>query len=222
MVAKQGLMMGVVLSVASTQAFAGEAITTGTFPVEKRNVVTVSVPIQGVGGPQVALEGERVLGERVSVGLGVFTSFRHSRERFGDPAVTDVTGTNTTQWELGLSPALRFYLTGKAPQGLWLSPRLEVGYGRYASQYVNAPPEDPRYRDTHSNGWSVGALAVLGYSVVLDAGFTVQGGLGVGVSRSSRTYDLFMLGAQGQEQVRAKSSAWNLTERLAVNVGWAF
>jgi hypothetical protein len=218
MVAKQGLL-AVVLSMASAQAFAGEAITTGSFPVAKRNVVTVSVPILEQG-TQVSLEGEHVLGDRFSVGLGVFTSFRHQRQRFTEPA--EAVGRDSTAFQVGLAPSARFYLTGSAPQGLWLSPRVELGLGGSSSSPVGAPPDEPVLRSSSSDNWSVGAMAVLGYSVVLEPGFTVQGGVGVGARRDTFTSDLGMIVEDRLVTMRVRQSVWNFTERLVVNVGWAF
>lgn len=217
--------LGVSLALVSAGAFAEEGVTTGSFPVERRNVVSVSLPIQSLSD-QVSLEGERVLGERFSVGLGVFASFTHDRSRRD----ANETGVNTdfdaTSYRFGLAPGVRFYLTGRAPQGLWLSPRLEVAVG--GNSY--APVEELQggvgasLLDNNSDTWSLGGSATLGYSVVLEPGFTVQGGVALGARRDASAYDVTRLGpiVDGSNVDRVHYSVWHLTQRIVVNLGWAF
>ncbi|QAT88812.1 hypothetical protein EJ065_7287 [Corallococcus coralloides] len=213
--------LGVSWVFVSAAAFAEEGVTTGSFPVERRNVVTVSVPIQSLS--QLSLEGERVLGERFSVGLGVSATFNHDRTRFDEEESGGLEGYNRTFYQFGLAPSARFYLTGRAPQGLWLSPRLEVAVGRSTNGTVGSLLGSPEPEDTHADNWSVGGMAVLGYTVVVDPGFTVQGGVGVGAHRGALAYDTVRLGGGGgTERVRIHQSSWNLTQRILLNLGWAF
>ncbi|WP_375755203.1 autotransporter outer membrane beta-barrel domain-containing protein [Corallococcus exercitus] len=213
--------LGVSLVLLSAVAFAQEGVTTGSFPVERRNVVTVSVPIQNLN--QLSLEGERVMGERFSVGLGVFASFNHDRSRFEEAEPSGLEGFNRTSYQFGLAPSVRFYLTGRAPQGLWLAPRLEVGVGRSSNALVGNLPDDPVSHDSDADSWSVGGSAVLGYSVVLEPGFTLQGGVGFGARREALAYDALRLGAEGEAGLeRIHQSTWLLSQRILLNVGWAF
>ncbi|RKG93542.1 hypothetical protein [Corallococcus terminator] len=213
---------GLLLSLASTSVFAQEGITTGSAPVARRNVVTVSVPVGS--DSQVALEGERVVGERISLGLGVFTSLRHQRARTDEPpANVVVVGRNSTQYQLGLSPAVRFYLTGTAPQGLWVSPRVEVGYARSDSTTVPVPVGAITPADSFSETVSLGGMAVVGYSVVLEPGLSLQAGVGLGARHDAHSYDVVTLGPNdGTASFRVRETNWNFTQRLLFNVGWAF
>ncbi|RKH55314.1 hypothetical protein [Corallococcus aberystwythensis] len=215
--------LGVSLVLVSAVAFAEEGVTTGSFPVERRNVVTVSVPLQSQS-TQVALEGEHVMGERFSVGLGVFAAFNRVQSRFRVPEPSGLEGFDSTSYELGLAPSVRFYLTGRAPQGLWLAPRLEVGVGRSSNSAVGDIPDAQFINDTDADTlWSVGGTAVLGYSMVLESGFTVQGGVGVGARRNGIAYDSVRLGPTGESGlVRIHQSTWLFTQRILLNVGWAF
>ncbi|MBN9681861.1 MULTISPECIES: autotransporter outer membrane beta-barrel domain-containing protein [unclassified Corallococcus] len=214
-------VLGVSWVFVSAAAFAEEGVTTGSFPVERRNVVTVSIPLQSLG--QVSLEGERVLGERFSVGLGVSATFSHDRTRFEEEALTGREGYNRTFYQFGLAPSARFYLTGRAPEGLWLSPRLEVGVGRSSNWTLGALSGTPEPEEQHTDNWSLGGMAVLGYTVVVDPGFTVQGGVGLGARRDVLAYDTLRLGEGGMtEWVPVHQSSWNLTQRIVVNLGWAF
>ncbi|RKG93541.1 hypothetical protein [Corallococcus terminator] len=214
---------GLLLSLVSTTVFAQEGITTGSFPVARRNVVSLSLPLEGVY-PQLALEGERVLGEHVSLSLGVFASFEHARSRLDDPPDTGYEGLDGTQFRVGLAPAVRFYLSGTAPQGLWVSPRLEVSYWRESSRPVgNLPSGGFSLLSGESEIWSVGALALVGYSVVLEPGFTVQAGVGLGARRDALTYDKAGLISNGEAPVeKGHQTTWVFTQRVLVNLGWAF
>ncbi|GMT97766.1 hypothetical protein KH5H1_18850 [Corallococcus caeni] len=213
--------LGVSLVLLSAVALAKDGVTTGSFPVERRNVVTVSVPIQSLN--QLSLEGERVMGERFSVGLGVFASFNHDRSRFEEAEPGGLEGFNRTVYQFGVAPSVRFYLTGRAPQGLWLAPRVEVGVGRSSSTMVGNLPDDLLSHDSKADFWSVGGSAVLGYSVVLEPGFTVQGGVGLGARREALAYDSLRLGPVDETSVeRIHQSAWFLSQRILLNVGWAF
>ncbi|NOK21140.1 hypothetical protein [Corallococcus carmarthensis] len=215
--------LGVSLLLVSAVSFAEEGVRTGSFPVERRNVVTVSVPIQNLTS-QVSLEGERVLGERFSVGLGVFASLNHAQSRFKVPEPSGLEGFDNTSFELGLAPSVRFYLTGRAPEGLWLAPRFEVGVGRSSSKMVGDVPDSPSSDDDDTDTrWSVGGTAVLGYSMVLEPGFTVQGGVGLGARRETLAYDSLRLGESGAAGlVRIHQATWLFTQRIVLNVGWAF
>ncbi|RKG98740.1 hypothetical protein D7V97_32565 [Corallococcus sp. CA053C] len=213
---------GLLLSLVSTSVFAEEGITTGTFPVSHRNVVTLSVPLQGLDS-QVALEGEHVLGERVSVGLGVSATWVNTRLRVSPRWSDPVDGWNNTHLELGLAPAMRFYLTGTAPRGLWVSPRVEVGYGMGSTTFVGADKNDTRFINTESDAWFLGAMGVVGYSVVLEPGFTLQGGVGLGARRNVSSTGQPMGASDGSiTVVDYRDTRWTFAERLVLNVGWAF
>ncbi|RKG61775.1 DUF3575 domain-containing protein [Corallococcus sp. AB011P] len=214
--------LGVSLMFVSAVAFAEQGVTTGSFPVERRNVVTVSVPIQNQIS-EVSLEGERVMGERFSVGLGVFASFSQQRSRFEELQPYGLEGFDQKYHQFGLAPSVRFYLTGQAPQGLWLSPRLEVGLGLISGSTVRLPEDAGPYDNNRTDFWTVGGAAVVGYSVVLEPGFTVQGGVGLGARREARSYVSVRPTEQGGVvEVPVHQNTWNLTQRIVLNVGWAF
>ena len=213
---------GLLVSLVSTSVFAQEGVTTGTFPVSRRNVVTLSVPLQGLGS-QVTLEGERVLGERVSVGLGVSADWEDNQLRLDPRAGGLMGGWNNTYLELGLAPSMRFYLTGTAPQGLWVSPRLEVGYGRSSHALVNPDESIPNPINNESEAWFMGAMGVVGYSVVLEPGFTLQGGVGLGARRYASSHHQPTLNLDGSvTDLDYRDTRWMFAERFVLNVGWAF
>ncbi|RKH49886.1 hypothetical protein [Corallococcus llansteffanensis] len=208
------------VSLVSTSVLAEEGITTGTFPVAHRNVVTLSVPLQGLD-PQVALEGEHVLGERVSVGLGVSAYFTKEQVRVEPRELYGIGASRAKVYELGLAPSMRFYLTGTAPRGLWVSPRVEVGYGQ--ASYTFGDDKIPNGSiESGSDEWFLGAMGVVGYSVVLEPGFTLQGGVGVGARRTVASVDSGSLSGGVLSVSHSERTTWRFTERLVLNVGWAF
>ncbi|RKH34803.1 hypothetical protein D7Y13_27150 [Corallococcus praedator] len=213
--------LGLLLSLVSTSVFAQEGLTTGPVPGARRNVLTVSVPLQGLDS-QVSLEGEHVLGDRFSVGLGVIASFSHAERRMDPRQYAGLEGENLTNSTLGLAPAVRFYLTGTAPQGLWVSPRLEAGYGWSTAKYTgNRLMAALNERDADT--WFLGAAAVVGYSMVLEPGFTLQGGVGLATRREAVSFSQVMQDSDGlYYRGEANQSAWTFTERFMLNAGWAF
>ncbi|WP_147448575.1 hypothetical protein [Corallococcus terminator] len=212
--------LGLLLSLVSTSVFAQEAIATGAVPVARRNVLSVSVP---VGQSQLSLEGEHVLSERVSVGLGVFVSVYEYQRRWENVPVEELEGQNHGSWQAGLSPAVRFFLTGTAPQGLWVSPRLEVGYGRDSIKRTGTEVVNQAFDESQHETLSLGGSGVLGYSMVLESGFTARAGLGLGVRREFASHEYFSQDSQGRTSLdKSKDSSWSLTQQLLFSLGWAF
>ena len=206
---------GLLLSLVSTTVFAQEGVTTGSFPVARRNVVSLSLPLEGGLSSRLAIEGERVVWEHVSLGLGVFGSFQHDRSMLDDPPASGFEGTDTTQYEVGLAAAARFYLTGPAPQGVWVSPRLEVSHGRGSFTPVGELPPGSvgvSVLISESKLWSLGGAALVGYSVVLEPGFTVQAGVGLGARREALTYEVGgQLGAGETPARESHQTTWVFT-----------
>ncbi|MCY1040495.1 hypothetical protein OV208_04100 [Corallococcus sp. bb12-1] len=212
---------GLLLSLVSTSVFAQEAIATGPVPMARRNVLSVSVPVSAQS--RVELEGEHVLGERVSVGLGVFVSLHENRQRWADEPATELEGQNYRYLQAGLAPAVRFYLTGTAPQGLWVSPRLEVGYGRDSLKTTGTEVVNQAFNESQNEAWFLGGSGVLGYSMVLESGFTARAGVGLGVRREFASYEYLSQDSQGRTSLhKSKNSSWSLTQQLLLNLGWAF
>ncbi|WP_158626593.1 hypothetical protein [Corallococcus interemptor] len=58
--------------------------------------------------------------------------------------------------------------------------------------------------------------------MVLEPGFSVQGGVGLGARRSAVAYDTFTLLGGGTQSQRVHQSSWILTQRLVLNLGLAF
>lgn len=210
------LLMTVVLSTSVTAA-ADELAAPP--PEARKNILSVSVmPLFQNGLLEVS--GERVVAPRVSVGLGLRAGVLHSDSR------SELVGIPNTAQEaeqssylLRVEPMARIFLTGTAPEGLWMSPRLSLsrswsksGSGGLMTSY-----------DTRA--WDVGGAALLGYSAVVGKGLAVQfgGGLEALYSDNRTTMRGPSLGSDaGIITTEFKNRSWSLRERVEVSVGWAF
>lgn len=173
------------------------------------------------------LEVERALGERVSVRLGVSASTNWGASKYGTSELS------SQSFELVADPGIRFYLTGRALSGLWVGPSIELQRAWGSSESMPLFPDWPP-GEVSSRRWSVGASALVGYSMVLREGLTVQAGVGFGVSRGwSRDTiaggglgGVLVSGAQLQPLQPAVSesrgTSWDFSERVSLAVGWAF
>jgi hypothetical protein len=196
-----------------------------------RTFVGLSVLPLGMGGA-LGLEGERAVGERVSVRLGVRAGASLGSQEFNGRGQ----GSSFQNFQLAATPGVRFFLTGRAPEGLWAGPNLELSRGWTKSEFDMANPDGTSgtFR-TNTTSWGVGAELMLGYTLVLSQGLTVQAGVGLGGgwARSSPA-GFGPLGAiiptsdgTGALQSQAPSEdtyvdSWNFRERVSLAVGWAF
>ncbi|RKH20429.1 DUF3575 domain-containing protein [Corallococcus sp. CA047B] len=213
--------LGLLLSLVSTSVFAQEGLTTGPVPGARRNVLTVSVPVSAQS--RVELNGEHVLSDRVSVGLGVFVSLYKYHRQYDNVPVDELGEQNARYFQAGLAPAMRFYLTGTAPQGLWVSPRLDVGYGRDSNKTVGSAAVNQAFNENHYESWFLGGAGALGYSMVLESGFTVQAGVGLGARREFSSAEYRSQDLQGRTSIhKSEDKSWALTQQLLLNLGWAF
>ncbi|MFP2933343.1 hypothetical protein ACLESO_50995 [Pyxidicoccus sp. 3LG] len=215
------LLMTTLLS-ASAASAAEETEAPPTEPPQvRRNVVGMSITALQSGA--LSLEGERVVSPRVSVGLGLRLGL--SRWDFlSESSEGPVFGGDTerTHTYLGVDPRVRFFLTGAAPEGLWLSPRLEL-----ARRWTNSDGDDPLWtNESKERGWSVGGSAQVGYSVIVGRGLAIQGGVGVEAAYESsrQTYRSTPPLGSGVpvDEGEYRSSAWHVGHRMDVSVGWAF
>jgi Protein of unknown function (DUF3575) len=205
-----GVMTALVVSAAGT---GDEANVSATAPEvnQRRTFVGLAVPLVNEG---FALEAERELDERFSLDVGLRVGFNGGdlRGLFGE------TGSSTAQ--VGVDPGLRFYLTGKALKGMWLGPRLEMGYAWHDSTNEGNAGRllsSQRY-------WELGGAMLAGYSVRLSEGFSVQAALGVGVTHLRGTHSGTLQSIEGGEPQfhEEHSRRWNVGHRAQLAVGWVF
>jgi hypothetical protein len=132
---------------------------------EGRRYVGLAVPLAPGG---FALEGEWEQDDGLSMTLGLRVGFNLGK---WIPVFDDA---DPAYLRLGVEPGARFYLKGPVLEGLWVGPRLEVAQA-WVDTGAGARPELRAQRL-----WDVGGAVLAGYSLRLDAGFTVQAALGLG------------------------------------------
>lgn len=186
--------------------------------------------LQG-GFTGLGVEAERALGERVSVRLGVRAGASWTSSE------SEPQEGHSRSFVLGADPGVRFYLTGRAPSGLWLGGNLEL---QRVWTHSDAPLSTGSGQvitlESNTRMWSVGGAGLVGYSMVLREGLTVQAGVGFGAAqgwvRSRSTGGLLgVVGGQSSEMQAQpvtvtsqeyRSTTWTFRERVELAVGWAF
>lgn len=150
------------------------------------------------------------------------------------------TGSSGETWGVGVEPGVHFYLSGRAPEGFWVGPHLELGTYHWTNRFEYAPlgpspsPEPELVTvETRSRTVQYGGSVRLGYTAVLSPGLTLQVGAGL-TALSSRTTNFGQpavsggvaatdvegqqLGGMGSYTIRN----WSLAPRMTIGVGWAF
>ncbi|ATB30131.1 DUF3575 domain-containing protein [Melittangium boletus] len=175
---------------------------------EVRSTVVLAHP--GLTG-QLGAGVEHAVGERVTLAatVTVMANFNDLRsDALG-------TGFSSTQWGLGLDPGVHFFLTGRAPEGLWVGPHLEV-FGDYVtSRNDTVYPEASQSVESGWRSLTYGASARLGYTVILAPGLTAQ--LAVGIT-GHRNHTLASTPSADEGYLRS----WSVAPRTTLAVGWAF
>lgn len=169
----------------------------------------------------VTLEGERVVSPRVSLGLGLRTGLAG---RDGDSGLLvngEPVDTKSSTFLLGVLPRARFFLMGDAPEGLWVSPQLEVTrkWSTYEQTWAGI------FADSRIRTWHLGMTGLLGYTAILGRGLAVQAGVGAELWRESyRNMDRRIQLPDGEviHEGESENSTWGLDERMMLSLGWAF
>ncbi|MCP3063059.1 DUF3575 domain-containing protein [Myxococcus sp. K38C18041901] len=204
------------LSSAGAQANPSSPVSTDAVP--RKTVVGLAVNPTDWG--QVVLEGERVVGPRVSVGLGLHVGVRVSNGSRDLEMAEQRLETRDSFFELGVVPRARFFLSGAAPEGLWVSPQVEAihQWRKYAQFVVEEQRSESRIRSLQFGG-----AVLVGYTAILGQGLAVQAGVGVGARHSSDRYESRQpVLPNGEENTSTKGRSWTFDERLQVSLGWAF
>jgi hypothetical protein len=159
-----------------------------------------------------AVDGERVLSPKLSVRLGVRLGARLFETR-GDQFPGD-----TSSFLVGLVPGLRYYLTGAAPDGLWVGSQAEL-----LRQGYDTGSGTPSQVTARNRAWSVGVATLVGYSMVVTRGLTVQAGVGLEASYSTGQLTVRNTTVPGEESESTfQHREWGVSEKATLAVGWAF
>lgn len=117
---------------------------------------------------------EYVLTEKISFDAGMSLLALTTRTRTGSFT------TSMTAYGIGVQPGIHYFLFGRAPEGLWLGPRLNLAYLSFATKFMNGFDSK-----TVVGGVIYGLSVLVGYTAVFGDGFTVTGGLGLGYAGAS-------------------------------------
>ena len=149
-------------------------------------------------------------------------------------------GTIAQSWGVGVEPGVHFYLSGRAPEGLWVGPHLELStyHWAYRSDYLQGPsPDEGPLVTVESRARTVqyGGSVRLGYTAILAQGFTLQvsAGLTANSSRDTTFGTPAVLGGVSAAEVEGQqvlgglgglsdSRHWSVAPRMTIGVGWAF
>jgi hypothetical protein len=190
-------------------------------PEARQTILGISV-LRLLGNGLLEVSGERVVSPRLSVGLGLRAGISHSEYRsevVGNPGINGAS--DQREYLLGAEPMARIFLTGTAPEGLWVSPRLGVSH-----QWLKSGGEgELAFGPSDFRSWNVGGAALLGYSTIVGRGLAIQFGVGLEGRYASNTQKTRaqQMGADGVvvEQV-TRTNSWFVGERVDLSVGWAF
>jgi hypothetical protein len=218
------LLMTVLLS---TSASAADAVATPGAPEGRRTVLGILINPNQLG--VLALQGERVVGPRVSVGLGVRAGLLRAGDR-SEAANDDIPSFNSetenASYLVGAGARARFFLTGTAPEGLWLSPQLDLAR-RWGHSDIRSLPVAGWESQMTLRAWSVGGTALVGYSTVVGKGLAVQVGAGVETRyergrTSSSSRQVSETGELSSSEFSGRVRSWSVNERVELSLGWVF
>lgn len=217
---QRGLIVGAVLLATVAVAEEKDASKEASTEAEARRTF-VGLVATSLGRGLVAIDGEHAVGPRLSIRAGLRIGAGLTRS---DGAV-GLSGGNSSNLSVGLEPGLRYYVTGTALDGLWIGPHLELAYAQINVSSVTRSLNSPITSEVTSKGqgWYAGLGALVGYSMVVSRGLTVQAGVGLGGGYSSdRTK---MEDSQNPDLpmgLEFKTKRWELSERATLAVGWSF
>jgi hypothetical protein len=221
------MMVGVLLLSASHALAEDEVVEAEERPAA-RTVLTTDV--LGMLRGTLQLEGEHAVTNWLSVRLGVGFSFHVTRSDalafgviapFQSPLFTESVSQG---WGVNAEPGLRFFLSGTAPEGLWVGPHL--GLSMFRTGFENLSGEQ---QVSVSDGRTVtlyGDLLV-GYTLLLPKGFTLQAAVGVRTGQSTSTTWTRALTLPDGELVPLpgtpfRSTQWNTQPATRLAFGWTF
>jgi hypothetical protein len=185
---------------------------------EARRTFVGLVPI-ALGRSVIAVDGERVVGPKLSVRMGV----RLGASLFNHESASG--GVSQSDLSVGIEPGLRYYLTGTALDGLWMGAHLELTHAwstTGSALSTMSGIHTSLLGRGHSQVWSAGAGTLVGYSMVLAPGLTVQAGVGLGVVYSSSQTETPGVNPGLGLASTSRSRWWAVSERARLAVGWAF
>lgn len=220
-------MMGCVLVLATSHAFAEDEVAETEERPAPRTVLALDM--LGMVRGALQLEGEHAVTSWLSVRLGLGVSFYVNESDafavgFLGPLQNPVTtGSVSRGWGIHAEPGLRFFLSGTAPEGLWVGPHLGLSTTRAAFENLAGEQQvsvsDGRTVTLHGD-------LLVGYTLMLAKGFTLQAAVGVRMAQSTSTTWTRSRDANGELVLIPGSpfrySQWLTQPATRLAFGWSF
>jgi hypothetical protein len=186
-------------------------------PAQERRTVVLAQPLYALSG-QLGASVEHALSEHVALAATLQLSAMADRSAF-----TPTWDNTTRRFGVGLEPGVHFYLAGRAPEGFWVGPHLEVSVFQHNSVDEQLFPEGARTVRARMRTLSYGGSAWAGYTAILSPGFSAQVGVGlVALVRDTASSFDDPLGGGGGGLLGSSSDGWWVGPRMSVGLGWAF
>ncbi|WP_158501593.1 DUF3575 domain-containing protein [Vitiosangium sp. GDMCC 1.1324] len=186
---------------------------------ERRTVVMAQPMLYG-GTGLLGAGVEHAVGTHVAISGSVQGTVYFDENRYGGP---EEPGFSTRRWGVGVDPGLHVYLAGRAPEGFWVGPHLEMSVTHHVTvNQVLGLGEFYQYQ-TVEMGWRTlqyGGSVRAGYTAILSPGLTVQ--VGAGLAALSTTDTPFGPSSGAQASFVLVRRTWALVPRMTVGLGWAF
>jgi hypothetical protein len=196
---------------------------------EARRTLLLALPLSGLAG-QVGASVEHAVGSHVTLVGEAQASASSNGTDF-----TQLQGTGSSMQSLGfgVAPGAHFYFTGRAPEGFWVGPHLELSTRRdwMRNQFPSLPEGALVTTESSARTVYYGASARLGYTAIVAPGLTVQVGVGVAALASRFTPFTSKVtpelppgsgGTGGLLGSLGPSRGWFVAPRMTVGLGWAF
>ncbi len=174
-----------------------------------------------VPAAQLGVGVEHAVGSHVSLLAAVQLS---GLLTYNEPSVPGSRGSSTQVWGVGVEPGVHFYFAGRAPEGFWVGPHLELStqHQSIRSETLSFPDGELMTFDWRSRTVSYGGSLRLGYTAILSPGLTFQVGAGLAAvnNRSTPFGEQGMGGGLGG--LVGNGRGWSVAPRMTVALGWAF
>jgi hypothetical protein len=149
-------------------------------------------------------------------GLNLFVFTVGTNSTSGTAPNTFSSSNNFSALGGGIQPGIAYYLAGRAPSGLWISPKLELSYLSLTTSTTFTNGTNVNTNSSTTSGFVYGGHVMIGYTCAFDSGFTLQGGVGLGYSSSSFST------SSGGGPVGSAVAYLGSFGRLSLGAGWTF
>lgn len=193
---------------------------------EARRTLLLALPLSGFAG-QVGASVEHAVGSHVTlVGEAQASAYSNGND------FTNLQATGSSTLGFGVAPGVHFYFTGRAPEGFWVGPHLELStrHDWTRTQFRSLPEGALVTTESSVRMVNYGGSARLGYTAIVAPGLTVQ--VGVGVAALATRFTPFTakvtpespgpVGTGGLMGALGPSRGWSVAPRMTVGLGWAF